>query len=204
MKNISLAFNIILTIAVGILFWLHFKGSKGGEPTRQINFGDKNMKIAYVNVEKIDSNYKYITDKRAIMEKEVEISRNSLASAEQSLSGEQQKLQKEAYDLENNSSISMTDKYNKQKELQVRYDKFQQDYAIYQQRKDAMEKDLDIKIQDFNKNMMESLNNNIKKYNLNQQYDYILTKQQMLFANDSLDITQDILQLLNEEYETTK
>lgn len=204
MKNISLAFNIILTIAVGILFWLHFKGSKGGEPTRQINFGDKNMKIAYVNVEKIDSNYKYITDKRAIMEKEVEISRNSLASAEQSLSGEQQKLQKEAYDLENNSSISMTDKYNKQKELQVRYDKFQQEYAIYQQRKDAMEKDLDIKIQDFNKNMMESLNNNIKKYNLNQQYDYILTKQQMLFANDSLDITQDILQLLNEEYETTK
>ena len=204
MKNISLAFNVILTIAVGILFWLHFKGSKGGEPTRQINFGDKNMKIAYVNVEKIDSNYKYITDKRAIMEKEVELSRNSLASAEQSLSGEQQKLQKEAYDLENNSSISMTDKYNKQKELQVRYDKFQQEYAIYQQRKDAMEKDLDIKIQDFNKNMMESLNNNIKKYNLNQQYDYILTKQQMLYANDSLDITQDILQLLNEEYETTK
>ncbi len=204
MKNISLAFNVILTIAVGILFWLHFKGSKGGEPTRQINFGDKNMKIAYVNVEKIDSNYKYITEKRAIMEKEVELSRNSLASAEQSLSGEQQKLQKEAYDLENNSSISMTDKYNKQKELQVRYDKFQQEYAIYQQRKDAMEKDLDIKIQDFNKNMMESLNNNIKKYNLNQQYDYILTKQQMLYANDSLDITQDILQLLNEEYETTK
>ena len=162
------------------------------------------MKNAYVNVEKIDSNYKYITEKRAIMEKEVELSRNSLASAEQSLSGEQQKLQKEAYDLENNSSISMTDKYNKQKELQVRYDKFQQEYAIYQQRKDAMEKDLDIKIQDFNKNMMESLNNNIKKYNLNQQYDYILTKQQMLYANDSLDITQDILQLLNEEYETTK
>ncbi len=203
MKNISFVFNIILTLAVGVLFWFHFKGNPGDAPKR-INFGDKNMKIAYVNVEKIDSNYKYITDKRVIMEKEVENSRNSLATAEQSLSAQQQKLQNDASELENNTTISMADKYSKQKELQARYDKFQQEYSIYQQRKEVMEKDLDAKIQEFNKNMMESLNTNIKKYNLDQQYDYILTKQQMLFANDSLDITTDILNLLNQEYEDSK
>ena len=204
MKNLSLIINGVLAILVAVLFWLHFKSGKSNEPTRQINFGDKNMKIAYVDVEKIDSNYKYITDKRSVMEKEIENSRNALASTEQSLGIAQQKLQQDAYDLENNTSISMTDKYNKQKELQARYEKFQQDGAAYQQRKDAIEKDLDIKVQKFNKKMMENLNSNIKKYNLDQQYDYILTKQQMLLANDSLDITQDILKLLNEEYEDSK
>jgi outer membrane protein len=204
MKNISLIINIILAIAVGVLFWLHFKGGRTNEPTKQINFGDKNMRIAYVDVEKIDSNYKFITDKRAIMEKEVDNSRNTLAATEQALSLEQNRLQKEAYELENNTTISMSDKYNKQKELQARASKFEQDAAAYQQRKEAMEKDLDNKIQNFNKKMMESLNNNIKKYNLDQQYDYILTKQQMLLANDSLDITDDILKLLNQEYEDSK
>lgn len=204
MKNLSLILNLVLTVAVGVLFWLHFKGGKGVEPTKHINFGDKNMRIAYVDVEKIDSSYKFITDKRAIMEKEVEASRNSLASTEQLLAAAQSKLQEDAYNLENNASISMTDKYNKQKELQARYEKFQQDYAAYQQRKDAMERELDAKIQNFNKAMMQSLDNNIKKYNLDQKYDYILTKQQMLLANDSLDITEDILNMLNQEYLDSK
>lgn len=204
MKNLSLILNLVLAVAIGVLFWLHFKGGKGVEATKHINFGDKNMRIAYVDVEKIDSNYKFITDKRAIMEKEVEASRNSLASTEQLLTAAQTKLQEDAYILENNANISMTDKYNKQKELQVRYDKFQQDYAAYQQRKDAMERELDAKIQNFNKAMMQSLDNNIKKYNLDQKYDYILTKQQMLLANDSLDITEDILNMLNQEYLDSK
>ncbi len=204
MKNLSLILNLVLAVAVGVLFWLHFKGGKGTEATKHINFGDKNMRIAYVDVEKIDSSYKYITDKRSIMEKEVEASRNSLASTEQLLTAAQTKLQEDAYNLENNANISMTDKYNKQKELQARYEKFQQDYAVYQQRKDVMERELDAKIQNFNKAMMQSLDNNIKKYNLDQKYDYILTKQQMLLANDSLDITEDILNMLNQEYLDSK
>ena len=204
MKNISLVLNAILVVAVAVLFWLHFKSARNGEPTKQINFGDKNMRIAYVNVERIDSNYKYITDKRAIMEKEVDNSRNALTSTEQNLDAAQRKLQEDAYELENDKTISMNDKYNKQKELQARYDKFQQDYAAYQSRKDAMEKELDNKIQSFNKQMMESLNKNIEKYNVVQKYDYILTKQQILAANDSLDITEDILKLLNDEYKGAK
>jgi outer membrane protein len=204
MKNISILLNAILFLAVGVLFWLHFKSGKGGESLKQINFGEKNMRIAYVDVEKIDSNYKYIVDKRAIMEREIDNSRNSLASTEQNLAAAQQKLQDDAYALENNTSISMANKYNMQKELQARYEKFQGDYAAYQSRKDAMEKELDNKVQSFNKQMMESLNKNIEKYNKDQHYDYILTKQQMLAANDSLDITEDILKLLNDEYADTK
>ena len=144
MKSISLIVNAVLLVAVGILFWLHFKGNRVSEPTKQINFGDKNMRIAFVDVEKIDSNYKYIVDKRAIMEREVDNSRNSLASTEQNLTVAQQKLQQDAYDLENNTSISMSEKYNKQKELQARYEKFQQDYSSYQNTKDAKEKEVRI------------------------------------------------------------
>jgi len=204
MKYFSLIVNIVLLIAVGILFRLYFKTPKVSEPLKQINFGDKNMRIAFVDVDKIDSNYKYITDKRALMEKDIENSRNALASTEQNLDAAHRKIEQDAYDLENNTSISMTEKYNKQKELQVRYDKFQQDYTAYQNRKESMEKQLDNKIQMFNKQMMDNLNKNIEKYNKEQKYDYILTRQQMLAANDSLDITEDILKLLNDEYEDSK
>ncbi len=204
MKNLSLIFNSVLAILIAVLFWLHFKQGKNNEATKQINFGDKNMKIAYVDVEKIDSNYKYILDKRAVMEKEIDNSRNTLASTEQNLGNMQHKLEQDNYDLQNNTSLSMADKYNKQKELEALYGKFQSESAAYQKRKDEMEKELDDKVQKFNKKMMDNLYSNIKKYNLNQKYDYILTKQQMLLANDSLDITEDILKLLNEEYDDTK
>jgi outer membrane protein len=204
MKNLSLIINAILVVLVGVLFWLHFKPSKSNEPFKQINFGDKNMKIAYVDLAKIDSNYKYIIEKKANLEKDLDKIRNSLAFTEQSLRTRRDKLQEEAYELENSTTMSMAQKYEKQNEFQAKYEAFQKDYAAFQENKDSQEKDLEKKYQEFDKEMNDNLLNNIKKYNLKQQYDYILTKQQMLFANDSLDITNDILTLLNEEFETSK
>lgn len=205
MKNLSLALNGVMLVAIAVLFWLHFSG-KGATQSKQINFGEKNMKIAFVDVGKLDSNYKFITEKRAVMEKKVEGMRSSLGDKEQYFAVMQQKLQDEAAALENDSKISMTDKFNKQKDLQARYEKLQQDYSTFVRQKEEMEKSLDEELSKFNKEMMDNLFDNINKYNAEQKYDYILAKQQLggiLAANDSLDITDDILKMLNEQYESS-
>lgn len=203
MKNVSLALNGLMLIAIAVLFWLHFS-SKSSSPTKQINFGEKNMKIAFVDVGKLDSNYKFITEKRSVMEKKVAGMRNSLGDKEQYFAVMQQKLQDEAAVLENDSKISMTDKFNKQKDLQARYEKLQQDYSTFVRQKEEMERGLDDELTKFNKEMMDNLFENINKYNAEQKYDYILAKQQLggiLAANDSLDITDDILKMLNDQYD---
>jgi outer membrane protein len=208
MKYLSLALNAILLIAVAVLFWFHFKDHKAASaPTKQINFGDKNMRIAFVDIARMDSSYKFITDKRGELNQKEEAMRRELMNDERNLTIAQQKLQQDAAELENDSKISMTDKYNKQKELQARYEKFQMDYEKYSQRKDGLEKKLNDDMARFTSEMMDNLFNNIKKYNADQKYDYILAKQQqggILAANDSLDITDDILTMLNEAYKEGK
>jgi outer membrane protein len=205
MKNVSLVLNIVLLVAVGVLFWLFFTSKKAQSPTKQINFGDKNMRIAFVDIARLDTTYKYITDRRYELNQKEDNMRRELSNVERGLAAQQQSLQEDAASLENDPKISMTEKYNRQKELQVRYENFQAAYEQYSRRKDDMEKKLNDDLNKFNKEMMDNLFNNIKKYNADQKYDYILARQYqggLLAANDSLDITEDILTMLNEEYKT--
>lgn len=53
-----------------------------------------------------------------------------------------------------------------------------------------------------NRELRDSINNFIKEYNKKKGYDYILTKidDNMLFANKSLDITEEVISELNNRY----
>jgi outer membrane protein len=54
-----------------------------------------------------------------------------------------------------------------------------------------------------NQLLMDSLNNFLKRYNEKMNFDYIFSYNRggsILTANDSLDITNEVLKLLNEEF----
>ena len=57
-----------------------------------------------------------------------------------------------------------------------------------------------------NRELRDSINNFIKEYNKKKGYDYILTKidDNMLFANKSLDITEEVINELNNRYKPQK
>jgi outer membrane protein len=53
-----------------------------------------------------------------------------------------------------------------------------------------------------NQKLRESINNYVKEYNAEKGYDFIITKlgENLLYANPALDITQEIVDGLNERY----
>ena len=70
MKDLSLILNAVLLVAVGVLFYLHFSGSKpavsGGGGTLTGAPGE--LKIAYVNSDSILQNYDYLKANKVQLE----------------------------------------------------------------------------------------------------------------------------------------
>ena len=65
MKNISLIINAILILAVGALYYLHFKApsveASGKVSTPNANFVPPSGQIVYINIDSLMSNYQYFT-----------------------------------------------------------------------------------------------------------------------------------------------
>ena len=61
MKNLAIVFNVILAIAVGFLYYLHFKTTdvcnKQAKSVGKDSLSATTMPIAYINVDSLLSNY---------------------------------------------------------------------------------------------------------------------------------------------------
>jgi outer membrane protein len=67
MKNISIILNIVLLIAVAVLYYLHFSGNKTVSATSDSNI-PSDIRIAYVNSDSIAKHYDYLKETRNVME----------------------------------------------------------------------------------------------------------------------------------------
>lgn len=76
MKNLSLVLNVVLFIAVGILYFLHFSGKKTVESkpriiaSKAVDNGGGHVAIAYVELDSLNENITYIKNKRKELEAE--------------------------------------------------------------------------------------------------------------------------------------
>ena len=77
MKNALLALNLVLLVAVGVLFYLHFSGKKG--PETRIASSNQNTasshgdcRIAYFDMDSINNSFVLIKDVKAELSKEEE------------------------------------------------------------------------------------------------------------------------------------
>jgi outer membrane protein len=93
MKNLSLIINGVLAIAIGVLFFLHFrdcKSSKSGSATLPSSPGSASGAIAYVDLDTLENYYNYYKDKKAELEK-------SQTNLESILQSKADALQRDAY-----------------------------------------------------------------------------------------------------------
>ena len=64
MKNFTLGLNIVLVVAVGILFYLHFSGAKGANSpttsTKSVPSG--NFRIAYFEGDSVQTQFEYFKE----------------------------------------------------------------------------------------------------------------------------------------------
>ena len=198
MKQFSTILNIVLLLAVGYLYFLHFSGDKKPKVTSnlvstQVNGADScawQPVIAYVDLDSLNNNVSFIRQRK----KELEVEQNSIASEYES-----------AYrDMENekNNFLKRGNAITQQEaeDFQAKLLQRQQQIEAAKQSKGQNLAQKGAKImEDLQGKMKEFLN----EYNKDKKYTYILatgTGLDYLFYKDSTrNITTDVVKGLNEK-----
>jgi outer membrane protein len=197
MKRLQLIVNIVLALAVIVLFVLHFTGigrSENSSSTFGLSSGlsgDNN--IYYVQIDTVISKFDMAVDLTGELQQKYN-------SSEAALKSKQSAYEKEVSDYQ----------YKAQRGLITRTDAQNIEQTLYAKQQDLMQlqQDLSAEINEKNSVMqsqvinaiMEYLKANYSKYN----YKYVLGTSfggNILYANDSLDISQDVIKGLNTKYQ---
>jgi outer membrane protein len=192
MRNISLVLNIILVLAVAYLYYLHFKKTDSQDNTFQAPkiIPVSGAGIVYVNSDSLLSEYLFYKNEKDGFEKAQDKIQSELKSQSDRLQSEVETYQQQA--------VGMTDMERAQKEEQLAMKQQQ-----LMQRKDELINKLDEDQAKSSEELYMRLNNYLKKYNEGKNYNYVLGYQKgggILFANDSLNITGEVIEGLNKEY----
>ena len=153
------------------------------------------MKIAYVEVDSLMTQFEFAKEKSAELEKKSINARNTLTQKGNQLQAAANNFQQK---LQNNGFTSREQAEGVQAALQRQ----QNDLAALQAR---LENELASETQKFNVALRDSLNHFLEVYNKDKKYDLVLAKSgdNILLANKSLDITQDVINGLNKRYKKT-
>ena len=150
------------------------------------------MKIAYVEVDSLMTQYTFAKDYSVTLEKKSNNARNTLNQKGNALQAAVANFQQK---LNNNGFTSRQQAESQQAAIQRQ----QQDLQTLQAR---LENELAIETAKFNEALRDSLQNFLKAYNNDKHYDIILSKagDNILFADKKNDITQDVINGLNKRY----
>jgi len=152
------------------------------------------IKIAYVEVDSIMSQYKFCKDYSLILQKKGQNIQNTLAGKQQQLQNAaanfQQKVQQNAYTREQAKAI--------QAGLQRQNNDLQ---ALNQRLSTEFQAETD----KYNKALRDSIQHFLTSYNKDKKYTLILSKagDNLLYADKALDITNDVIAGLNKAYKPT-
>lgn len=193
MKNLSLILNIVLLVAVGVLFYLHFAPkSTGSSASSSVNPGD--LTIAYIQTDSILKHYEFVkVNSKSLEEKG--------ARMQQDLRNRAESLQNEFAAYQRNVN-SMT--LGQVKATEEDLAKKQQNFQMYQQ---SLQQQLAMDDGKLQQDLYERLTAYLKKYGEEKQLQVVLKYNigsDVLYAGKTLDVTQDVITGLNAEYQAEK
>ena len=150
------------------------------------------MKIAYVEVDSLMTQYTFAKDYSVTLEKKSNNARNTLTTKGNALQAAVNNFQQK---LNNNGFTSREQAASQQAAIERQ----QRDLQELQAR---LENELATETAKFNEALRDSLQNFLKAYNADKYYDLILSKagDNILMANQKFDITQDVINGLNKRY----
>ena len=155
-----------------------------------------NIKIAYVDYDSLLINYNFAQDvQKELLRKEMSI--NNIIETER------KSLQEEAATFENKVQNNV---FATQERAQAEYEKImKKDQELIQRGQALIAEFEETRIAKSNE-VTQSITDYIQEYNSNAKYDFILTKMggNMLYSNEALDITKDVVKGLNEKYSSKK
>ncbi|MCG8322577.1 MAG: OmpH family outer membrane protein [Cytophagales bacterium] len=193
-KNLSLILNIVLLIAVAILYFLHFSSDNKIEETGEesgISMPDKSkLKIAYVNSDSLISNFDFFIEKSKELEEERIKSESDLETRARGIEKQVSDFQRTRGNMTINQARAIEeDLYKKQQNL-LQY-------------RENLAQNLLKKESEINNELYDKVSSYLKEYGTQHQMEIVLSYTRnsgVLYANDSLDITQVVIAGLNESY----
>jgi len=200
MKNGLLVLNVILLVAVGYLLFIHFSPKKHTDLAASSSFDDSssvntNFRIAYFEMDSIESNFNMVKDVKAELNKKEETINNELDRLDRTyrekVNDYQQKARAQSM-TQTQSETATQDLMTTQDQMKSRKQSLDQEYNDFMMRR---MKDVKSRIEDF-----------LKEYNKTKNYSYIVSYEQGLFyyKDTAYNITADVIKGLNELYKPGK
>ena len=193
--------NIFGTLALAAMTTLAFtscnKQNSQAENKSESNTkaAPTSMKIAYVEVDSIMSQYKFCKDYSLILQKKGQNIQSTLASKQQALQAAaanfQQKVQQNAYPREQAEAIQAG---------------LQKQSADLQGLNERLSNEFQVETEKYNAALRDSLRHFLNEYNKDKKYSLILSKagDNLLYADKAFDITNDVVAGLNKAYKPVK
>ena len=195
MKKMQLIVNIILALAIAGLYFFYFTGI-GSSRVSGAFASDlapvQDNQIFYVQIDTVMANYGMAVDLADELEK-------SFTTSDAEFAAQQNAYQQEVTDYQdryNRGLLTRSEATNIEQEL---YTKQQELLALQQSLSDDLTEKQNVMNRQLIDAIMQYLNNNSQYFN----YRYVLGTSfggNILYAHDSLDITQEVINGLNEEY----
>jgi outer membrane protein len=201
MGNKNIIIQAFLAVAVIVLYILHFTSKdneiasadlKQDSLTTQIASGS----IAYVNIDTLLNQYDLFFDMKKDME-------GKQKKAESELMGRQRTYESSVGDFQNKVQKGLVTRSKAQE--------MEQELMTEQQRLLQLRDNLTMQLAEEEQVMNRQLINNImeylKEFNADNQYTYILSNafgSNLLYADEALDITPDVIKGLNNKYNAEK
>lgn len=196
MKNLSLILNIVLLVAVGVLYYLHFAGPKSasstGSTANEAMLSD--LKIAYINADTVLKYYDYLKVNKEQLEAKSQKLGQDFRNRAQGLQNEINAYQR--------SVNSMT--IGQVKATEENLAKKQQNLQLYQQ---TLEQQLMQEEANLQKQLYDRITAYLKTYSAEKGLQVVLKydpTSDMLYGGNALDISQDVIKGLNDSYKSEK
>lgn len=192
MKNLSLILNVVLLVAVAVLFYLHFAGPGEHKTTEAAGAsgGVSDAKIAFINADSVLQHYEYLKAGKKQLEEKGQKLDQEYRNRAMGLQSEIQNYQRTV----NNLTLSQA------KALEEDLGRKQQNLKMYEQ---TLTQQLMEEEQKLNKELYERVTAFLKSYGQEKGLDVVLKydpTSDLLFAGQALDITSDVITGLNEQY----
>lgn len=150
------------------------------------------LKIAYVEIDSLMSQYNFCKDYTILMNKKGENIRATLASKERALQANAAELQKKyesnQFTTKEQVEQAQMSLAKQQQDLQMLNERLMNDFAEEQAK--------------YNNEMRDSIQAFLREYNKTKKFDYIISKagDNILMANSKYDITNEVVSGLNKRY----
>ena len=195
MKNFTLGLNVVLAIAVAILFYLHFSSAKKILPNTPAAATTTNnsFKIAYFESDSLETGFDYYKQISKELGASEQQKRNELLSQRNAFVEKVKEYQAKGQTMtQMEAAKANQDVEARQKQIQ----------ANEQTKSQEIQDERFKKLQDVKKKIEEYL----KEYNKNNTYSFILSSSSdlMYYKDNTYDITKDLIKGLNEKYNKKK